>query len=603
MKMLRMSLLSGLALSSVASFGASALDDVVAYFRGGSGNAVAGSMPDLAHRNTADNPWSKGTYYNVDISSGTIRFEDDNVPLVSRHNGDGKPDVIDTWLENEPCLCIEPEVSTNAEGTASQTKGARWQLGHPAEYSKNWTGFSFVMRYRPLDPGLNRDQTKPAWVFCAGTDWKTEGFCIRERANTARTGGTVHVGTDSSLRDVGWAGWGFTYGNWYEIAVCGDDTTKKLLIGFHDMHAAGSGADWKWTEMNYPANFVHLSGSGANYELALGMQDFERAWRGHIHQIGIWDRKLTRDEVIDFFRDDIPHAKLVELGCAGAAAHAFAADGSADVTMTKADAYHWNELPSKFVKGKKVTIPFTVRDWQANLGQVVKLTPASGSAAGVLAVSVDGTVVDSLEVEAGKVASLYVPKTLFTTGDHTLTLERTDDGAGDLAFDRIRLGGSWQMGRANSSRDEFTSPGGARYNYFGESANWGGGIRMFSAHYTDTMAGQVESIFCHFNVDSDQVDNKFTYRMRVNGSGTPTVGLCLNGSAKTNVFKLASTAWKQIEQKLDPKELKAGENVLAVVDLTPQSEAGSGATWHYFNVDCQALEIGPKRKGLVVVFR
>ena len=355
--------------------------------------------------------------------------------------------------------------------------------------------------------------------------------------------------------------------------------------------------------MDYPANFVKLSGSGANYEMAFGMQDVKRAWRGHIHQIGIWDRKLTKDEVIDFFRDDIPHAKLVELGCAGAAAHAFAADGSADVTMTKADAYHWNELPSKFVKGKKVTIPFTVRDWQANLGQVVKLTPASGSAAGVLAVSVDGTVVDSLAVEAGKVASLYVPAAKFTTGDHTLTFERTDDGAGDLAFDRIRLGGSWQMGRANNSRDEFTSPGGARYNYFGESANWGGGIRMFSTHYTDTMAGQVESIFCHFNVDADQVDNKFTYRMRVQGAGTPTVGLCLNGSAKTNVFKLASTAWTQIEQKLDPKELKAGENVLAVVNLTPQAEASSGATWHYFNVDCQALEIGPKRKGLVVVFR
>ena len=582
-------------LMSPVSFGASALDDVVAYFRGGSGNAVAGSMPDLAHRNTADNPWSQGTYYNVSSSLGTVRFDDDNVPLVSRY--DGSKGVIDTWLENEPCLCFEPVVKSDKSGVE---KGARWQFGRPAEYCKNWTGFSYVMRYRPLATGFS--SKRPAWVLCNGTDWSTRGFLIKETVQASGTAASLVFGVDSGKNANGWASWTVTYGNWYEIAICGDDATRKMRIGFHDMQAVASSADWQWVERDYSANYTHINGTNTNYELALDIQD-DRSWRAHIHQIGIWNRMLSRDEVIDFFRDDIPHAKLVELGCAGAAAHAFAADGSADVTMTKADAYHWNELPSKFVKGKKVTIPFTVRDWQANLGQVVKLTPASGSAAGVLAVSVDGTVVDSLAVEAGKVASLYVPAAKFTTGDHTLTLERTDDGAGDLAFDRIRLGGSWQMGRANNSRDEFTSPGGGRYNYFGESANWGGGIRMFSTHYTDTMAGQVESIFCHFNVDADQVDNKFTYRMRVQGGGTPTVGLCLNGSAKTNVIKLASSDWTQIEQKLDPKELQAGENVLAVVNLTPQSEAGSGATWHYFNVDCQALEIGPKRKGLVVVFR
>ena len=32
------------------------------------------------------------------------------------------------------------------------------------------------------------------------------------------------------------------------------------------------------------------------------------------------------------------------------------------------------------------------------------------------------------------------------------------------------------------------------------------GVPLFSPHYTDTMAGQVESIFCHFNVDCQALE-------------------------------------------------------------------------------------------------
>ena len=76
-------------------------------------------------------------------------------------------------------------------------------------------------------------------------------------------------------------------------------------------------------------------------------------------------------------------------------------------------------------------------------------------------------------------------------GDHMLTLTRTDGGSGNLIYDVIELGGSWQIGLANGNPYDIGRAGSGtpwyletwnfkEYDYFsGRSANSDTPLRIF----------------------------------------------------------------------------------------------------------------------------
>ncbi len=152
-----------------------------------------------------------------------------------------------------------------------------------------------------------------------------------------------------------------------------------------------------------------------------------RAFRGCIQSYAAWDRALTADEVRQVFA--WPGTDLVRLGTANDSAQEF--EGGAAPT----------------------TINFDVAAKDAGLAQVLRVSATSSSAAGRLAVSVNGSAAGSIAVTPGKTTLLPLKKGLTVSGNNTVTLTRTS--AASVEIDAIALGGGLQIGSSDDSWAEF----------------------------------------------------------------------------------------------------------------------------------------------------
>ena len=152
-----------------------------------------------------------------------------------------------------------------------------------------------------------------------------------------------------------------------------------------------------------------------------------QAFRGSIHSYAAWSRALSADEVRQVFA--WPASDLVRLGTA-------------------------NDSAQEFVNGEvPTTFSFEVAAKDAGLAQVLRVTATSTSAVGTFSVSLNGSVLGSLEVAHGKTALFPIKKNLTVAGANTITLTRTS--ADPVAIDAIALGGGIQIGNANGSSTDF----------------------------------------------------------------------------------------------------------------------------------------------------
>jgi hypothetical protein len=84
---------------------------------------------------------------------------------------------------------------------------------------------------------------------------------------------------------------------------------------------------------------------------------------------------------------------------------------------------------------------------------VLTILSTESSASGKVEIKMNGETVAAKYVKAGVSRRIYIPGSFFKGNDNTLTLKWLGDG--EFKLDSLVVGGSWQLGYADSQIDEF----------------------------------------------------------------------------------------------------------------------------------------------------
>ena len=177
--------------------------------------------------------------------------------------------------------------------------------------------------------------------------------------------------------------------------------------------------------------------------------------------ISYWERVLTDDEILEAFKMQGPDGTaayapaLLKVGDPvwGADVFGTAIEGSS--ATPSLDLQDLAKIPLQIAAGQTLNLPFSVPVTCTNLAQIVRLSAADGSAAASVQVKVDGQDVGVDAVAPGKTADVRCEAALFTEGVHTLTLTRSDAGAGLLKLTSVEISGSWRVGWIDAKVAEF----------------------------------------------------------------------------------------------------------------------------------------------------
>ena len=386
-------------------------------------------------------------------------------------------------------------------------------------------------------------------------------------------------------------------GTWMDIAVVpGVDRLRFYAV-------TNNGTLWKGgaraaaTGFNNATNTTvafGLSQSGYNSWSAVATNSSSArtfAFRGSIQSFAVWNRPLSEAEIREAFA--YPRTDIMRIGMANGTGGEFV---KASPDGAKVNPDDWYTMPSALAPGEAVDIDFNLKDHEAALPQVLRLTSLAGSAGG-LDVSVNGTAVKKpLMSMPGATKSLFLPGELFRAGVNTMHLANTS--LGTVYVDALALGGSWQVGYADDSSHEF----GNKYSDVDAGdGSWPGRIT------TDTNTQTTVTVNIPAELAACGHPALFTVRGYM-AYGTrwydpkPMCELAVNGVCKGQVT--FTDQYQTFTAKLEPGELKAGTNVFAFINRSAPWTAGdTNKKYPYINMDFWRLEIKDLPKGMVFSFR
>ena len=386
---------------------------------------------------------------------------------------------------------------------------------------------------------------------------------------------------------------------WNEVVVMAypylaDDGRNRFTyrIGVIQPQCAASAgnpdAKVKWDEITRILNHGSFLADNTPIKggLRIGGESGDKTmYRGRIHMVAFWNRKLSDAEVMEAF--GIPNPGLFQIGIRDEEKVLGGSSTTDDVTVSSLPE-HWREVPANLVKGQKLNIKFEVQHFQTNLNQVLQFVPFAGS--GTIDVSVDGqTLASDLSVEAGKSALVSVRgKYLQVEGAHTCTIVRTDSGADKLVPGYIELAGSWQIGKNDKSFGEMNSAGGSAADYYLTDGNW--------MHMRRIIKQDSYPVKLHFDVSDERagLGAKLIWAT-TQASGTDnTMRLTLNGTVLTDFPSEVKDNVIQ-EYAFPAGSFRAGENTL----LWENPTGGNG----YYGFDFIRFQQNPIPRGLMMIVR
>ena len=250
-----------------------------------------------------------------------------------------------------------------------------------------------------------------------------------------------------------------------------------------------------------------------------------KCYNGQIHQVAVWDRALTVDEIAAAFGH--PNNMVMGVGTADGASGEFAAagEGSYDYTLSEA----WHDMAGAVdADHPDLTIRFTPAANNIAHVQALHLRTAAvgtGAQRARLTLKVNGRKLASAkDVGSDEDLWLMMSKSLLTSGVNTLTLSYAGGPASSIAIDKVEIGGSWQVGADNGYNTEFSQEGSGR------SSNYYVGNRYLPNMIRSTTSG-ARNTFIHFYMPAELATNHcFTFKSRYNAESAST--------ATTNSFRI-----------------------------------------------------------------
>ena len=340
--------------------------------------------------------------------------------------------------------------------------------------------------------------------------------------------------------------------------------------------------------------------------------------RGDYHMLAMWNRALDESEVCEAFAS--AHTPLVDIGfdVDGVAADVFTGDETQDVTLANTRPWSWHTLPYTLKRGRTITIPFTKESWHDGLPQILRVYPDSASAAGcTVRVAIDDKTVSNLALVPGQMdSSTYLKATDLALGDHTLTITRTDAGAGDLILAGISIEGSWQVGPEDGKQVGSYSTSNSNTMPYWFDAVCGGWASVSGFTRNDWNSGVGPSRF-RFEIPEDLLAAGYRYRLQYQlhaAYAEPVAGypvmFILNGVTNfldhTQTTRADYTTPQTID--FDAALLKPGLNVFEFFDnrQIPDPTASGNHyvknTWTTLKY-VRVLTLPPKVEGLTIFVR
>ena len=283
---------------------------------------------------------------------------------------------------------------------------------------------------------------------------------------------------------------------------------------------------------------------------------------GSVQQMAIWGRALSDQEVMAAF--GMPRPAIFRTGFDNGSSNEFGGTRSG-VAQTIDGLGSWQGISDTMLAGDMWTVSFDALRDEAGLAQIFSLRSLPSSAPANIEVALNGTSLGRRRVGGNARVFWPVATNLVVEGANTLTVRRTDSGAGSFLMDAMELGGSLGVGRANHTitdgrvypeRIATGVPSAADPN----PAHWPVGLRPYSNNNTN--------LRFRVWVDPDVVGvypSRFwtCVNRSPRGSGYEVTGsenftIYVNGDAKTNCQD--NVSWEDIELKFDPGVLHSGWN-------------------------------------------
>lgn len=339
------------------------------------------------------------------------------------------------------------------------------------------------------------------------------------------------------------------------------------------------------------------------YSTELPATTSDSSFQGDVQQFAIWDRALSKEEMLDAFGE--PRPQIVKVGLENGGSNEFGSTATGSRTIN-ADAVY-SECSANMAAGDAVTFSFTGRASEAGLRQIAKLTPASGS--GRFSLAVNGVACGVEDLLAGEPVKWNVPGSALVSGANNAILTRVDAGATPFAFDSFTLGGSFQI-NDNATTEPFISAYDLRPDYLG-------GADVNARHWPSFFAVYelTQDVKIRLWVDEDVAQNStstFTVPLKMvskDGSrgGDETIEFALVDSETRTVVhteKADQESWpigvsKNIVVDFGKNVLKPGWNTLNIKFNHPtKTTYDTRATVSYYR-----FETGKIHKGMLLIFR
>jgi len=377
-------------------------------------------------------------------------------------------------------------------------------------------------------------------------------------------------------------------GKWYELALVITDngTSDKLEC-------------YVWAEggnLVYASRSGNLTPSTATSTTKIGCEnDFgtygaqdsaKRSFKGAINHVAVWNRALSYAEVCEALR--APYPNVFRVGLNNGTLNDVGAASQTNEEFSVNAAWHTmrRSLTSEY---PTITMKVPVSAVQTQLNQVVHVDTLAGGSLRLVVNGVDNAVKTA---DQNQQICWLVPSAQFVAGTNTFTLIYAGASGSSVGIDSVAIGGSWQLGVADSNYAEFEDESLVPDDFYITNPN-------LKALERAVVSGGEKDLNLLFPLSTELASKyAFTYTTRLLSQGGPVVPIhplqvYVNGISVASLPAQANGT--TISVRIDEEFLQAGNNTLKL--RYDDSEVG----WVCF--DYHRLEVRPRLGGTLITIR
>ena len=378
-----------------------------------------------------------------------------------------------------PCLYfpIETNITVNGSG---ETIYSAWPSGVRLGNMTRAGSYTVMARICPMRQ-VGAVAHACAYFYNNGFNWgDSSGSEFGLNVGLDKTGNTFYPTVLLSHSNFNAVNLTMSTNTWYDIAVSVTDNgaNDSAVVAVQDVQ---HGFRYQTFDVGANASTTFVSwwlkdvlGSETTYDK---MTDFynkttdtlissgnaSKAFHGFIHELAVWNRALTKEEIASAFSH--PNNMVMGVGTANGASGEFAGTEGTYDCQVDATGMAWRDIAGTLdAEHSELTFRFTP---DANQRQLVHYLHVKAAAVGAsvgekaqLSLHLNGKPI-APAVEVGAYDDLWcvLPIRSLQTGENVLKIAYAGGTAASFALDSAEIVGSWQLGVKDGKDSEFTQEG------------------------------------------------------------------------------------------------------------------------------------------------